>query len=323
MSTLLDTARAAIPGQAALERALTAVKEREESFVIRPEADLHDEALAAVLAGDPVPDDLGARIAAVREANVAVALERTALQQIRGSLHDRRRRAHVDGADHALGFLADTLDQLLTDARPAFEVLGSITSAEEVIDTGSEAVTAWSTAGTLADQYVELRTAQAVVVSAAIAPPDQVSTVVTTAGKATRRLVSTFGTVRNFAALYPDLDGFDPADDDAPVGVTSTRIQDGLVVEAGSSSHPIGTVPWLTDDPLTALRSMLVPEVEPWVPTIDELTTIRDEALDRRAAARRGEDVPSLAMSEQAADRRKRKHLGPGQAAERLIGAQP
>lgn len=320
--SLLDTARAAIPGQAAIERALAAVKEREESFVIRGEADLHAETLAAMLAGEPVPDDLGARIAAVRQANQADALERAALQQTRTALHERRRQANVDGADHALGVLAETLSRLLTDARPPIKVLGSIATAEEAIAAGSEAVAAWSTAHALGDRYAELRNAQAIIVSAATDPPDNAARAVTTAGKATRRLVATFGSVCNFAALHPALDGFDPADDEAASGVQSSRIINGRLVETGSTNRPIAVVPWLTDDALAALRSMLVPEVEPWVPSIDGLIAARDKALDRRAAARRGEDVPTLAMTDSDADRRKRKHLGPGQAAERLVGAQ-
>jgi hypothetical protein len=241
------------------------------------DADLHAEALDLVLAGKPVPADLGARTQEVRQHNEALSLQLEALGRLEIDLYGQRRDSVGKQVDLGLHVLADHLAAILTDARPAATALAGIDSPQAAIDADLSAE--WSVLRRLATRHDELRQAQAVLVSEALFPPDDARRQTGVVKREAGRLVDSYGAVRNFDDLYPA--GLPDAGKTVPG--SSVSIVNGRVVTTAISETSVDAPPWLTGDGTAALRYLAGPDAQPWVPSLDQLTATRDAATERRA----------------------------------------
>lgn len=291
---LLAQARDAMPTLAAADRALAVVKAAAADLhaKVRIDSDVIDDAVDNLLAGNSVPDDIGARLFDVRRHNETLQLQHDGLAKVEGRLRERLRSSQTRDADHGLKVLAASLEELLVEARPAVEATRGIDSADAALTAGRGEE--WLTVRRLAARHAELREAQAALVGAALFPSDRgTSTVVP---REARRLVSGHGTVRDFDELFPaGLPGLEAAQ---PVG-GGARIVNGRLVTTAVTSEAVDAPPWLAGDAISALRYMAAPDSKPWVPMIGELTAARD-AADARRAGPRPEPV-SLEVSPQRA----------------------
>ena len=287
---LLELAREAMPALTATQTALDTVRAAQTTArqQARSADDLPAQVLDAVLAGKPVPDDIGQRVVDLRRDNESVIAALEVLRQVEDGLYEHRRSSIAQQVDLGLAVLADHLADLLAQARPAVEALVGITEAEDAITAGR--VEQWTTLRRLSSRYAELRTAQAVLVSEGLFPPDDARRqrfgVVSSDA---RRLVDSFGTVRNFAAIFPE--GLPQSTRSA--GGSEPAIRNGRIVTSRVEDTRAAPPPWLTGDPAAALRYLTGPDAQPWCPTIAESTAARDDA------ARAAQDKPrSLGISE-------------------------
>jgi hypothetical protein len=285
---LLDLARAAMPGLEAVAEAVPKVDAAlaEARARVRPASEVHEAAVNAVLSGGDVPADLGARLLDVEQHNREAQAQHDALVRLRSDLARQRRDLCVRHADVALAVLAEALDALLAEARPLLPEVGDVDSSDAAINTG--VVKPWKRLQELAARHAELREAQAMVVSDALEPPET-PRARTLVSSRVRHLVQTVGTVRNFRTLYPD--DYSPA---GPVVGQASRFQivNGRVVELTQPpDRPSAPAPWLTGDPVAALRYLAGPDAQPWVPTLAQ--------LDQAQKAPKPESKPrSLMVSE-------------------------
>jgi len=300
---LLERARAAMPGLAAIETAIAEVAERlrQARSAIRPEDAVLDVALEAVLDGDPVPADLADRVLRVRRGNESAWAEASVLAPLLERLQERLTAVHRDRADDALRVLATELDVVLTAARPLLAgQLGNVNDAESAIAT--DRVGPWRQAVELAERHVELRSAQRVVVAGALDPVDQ-ARITTRVSPEVRNLVDDFGIIRDPAQHHPTVGaGADGAD----VRLSGSRIFSGRIMTDAHTDRPARVRPWLTGDPVADLSFLARPDVIAWVPRVASLTAARDEhqrhqRAEARAAAERrpGDDDPRLPRGRQ------------------------
>jgi hypothetical protein len=265
---LLEQARAAMPGLAALAEAVPKVVAAlvEARARVRPASEVHQDAVNAVLSGGAVPSDLGARLLDVEQNNREAQAQYDALTRLRSDLLQQRRDLCVTHADRALTVLAEALDDLLAEARPLLAEIGDVDSSDAAIS--ANMVKPWRRVQELAALHSELREAQAAIVSDALEPPTgaRIRTIVSSR---VRHLVETVGTVQNFTVLYPD--GYSPSG--AVAGQASRfKIVNGRVVELTEQpKQPSTSAPWLTGDPVAALRYLASPDAQPWVPTMAQL----------------------------------------------------
>jgi len=268
---LLEKARAAMPGRAEIEAALSGIEAALSRLDRdgRPEWAAVDDAVADVLAGRSIPDDLGSRVLATRCANEATGAHAEALIRLRERLHVHQRQIGVRHADAALAVLSTELHTLLTMARPVLARLGAI-------DTGDGAITAglvddWRGAGDLGSRYVEIRAVQLRITEGAL-NPDNV------ADRDVRLLVDDHGFVR-------DADQLDDAVGTDPRQPRVDHHQSLMLTSAGAP--PVDTRPWNTGSGRADLHYACRRDVTAWVPTIGQLTGERAELQARRREAAR------------------------------------
>lgn len=289
---LLARARAAIPGHDAAAAALPVIAQRiaATAAVIRPEVDVADAATSAVLAGSPVPDpaDLADAVLAQRGENERADAGVGALQLVRERLAERLRDLRRDEADQALAVVRRELIELLADARPLAAGLNGITDPGDAIEAGM--VEPWQQFGRLAERYTEIRAAQRVLTAGNLNAPDQ-PTVTDRVGPDTRRLVDSFGIVRD-----PHRHG-DPTVRPDGGRVASTRIVNGRVVETTGTERAERGMPWVTGDPRADLAFACRDGVAAWVPTVGELQQAADDHLARAAEAARAAAQPARSMT--------------------------
>lgn len=249
-------ARAAIGGRDAVLAAMIVVTE--EITAARRAVAPVDEAvttdvLAAVLDGRRVPDDVGQRITAGHAANAAAIARAGALDRVSDRLTHELRRLDVEGADAALAVLRADLDAVLHDAAPVVETLADVHDPGAAIRGGLAGE--WRTFEALAERLASLRHAQAIIVSAAVDPPDRPTGTTSRVTPHVRRLVDDHGHL----AAAAEHGSIGLSDHDRREAEVSTR----------PLPHARG---WIDGDPLDRLRwCLLTPGVEPWLPTIDEL----------------------------------------------------
>jgi len=293
---LLEKARASMRGLAEIEAALSSVGERlrEARGSGQREDDVAELALTAVLAGQPVPDDLGDQLVTIRQHNETARATVEALTSLQALLHVRWRDTHVRQVDPALSVLRDALDAVLSQARPVLAQLGNVTDAEAAIGAGRTGE--WQETCRLAGRYAEIRAAQTTLVSAALHPADQPQASIRVAPEA-RSLVSDYGSVRDSDLHYAEL-GTGDANRRADQ-LSETRIINGRVVFSSHTDTPATVRPWATGDVLSDLRFVTRDHVIAWVPTLGQLGDARDEHQARmqdeaRAEAERrpGDDDP-------------------------------
>ena len=266
---LLERARSAMPGHVVIEAGLAAADDA-LSRIDRdgqPEWSAVDDAVADVLAGLPIPGDLGSRVLAVRKGNEATGVAVQALTRLKDSLRVHQRETQVRHADRALGVVATELDAVLTAARPVLAALGNIDSADAAIKAGL--VDEWRTAGDLGARYTEVRAAQLRISEDALNPDNRVD-------RDVALLIADHGFVRD-ADQLDDAVGTDPRQQ--PVD------QSHLVLTGGPTAP--ATRPWNSGNGRADLRYVCRPGVRPWLPTIPELTGARAELKARRRETER------------------------------------
>jgi len=284
--SLLEKARSAMPGLHAVETGLADVSTqlRQARAGGQPEDDVADRALAAVLHGAQVPDDLGDQIVKIRRDNETALATVQALTGLQDLLHVRRRDTHAKQADSALGVLSTELDALLSQARPVLARLGDVDSADTAITSGR--VDEWRQAGQLGTRYVELRDAQRIIVAAALNPPDQ-PRMTSRVSPEIRDLVADFGHVRQPERHYAEL-GTGAANRRGDQ-LSETRVVDGRVVFSSHTDRPLRPRPWFTGDAIADLRFVCRAGSRAWVPSVPELTRARDEHEQRKQAEARAD----------------------------------
>jgi len=268
---LLARARAAMPGRAEIEAALSEIEAALNQINRdgQPEWAAVDDAVADVLAGQSInPDDLGSRVLATRSANEATGAHAEALTRLRERLHVHQRETQVRHADRALGVVATELHQLLTQARPVLAALGNIDSADAAIK--AALVDEWQTAGDLGSRYADLRAAQLRITEDALNPGNL-------ADRDVALLVLDHGYVRE-ADRHDDAVGTDPRQ---PVDHPQ------LMLTAAGAPAIAATRPWSTGGGLADLHFACRRGVQPWVPSIAELTGARAELKARRRETER------------------------------------
>lgn len=269
-SSLLDQARAAMPGMPQVLTAIGLVDEAlREGRARQVGRDVVEDTLAALMTGKGLPVDLGEQARAV-QAEVEIKQARAAtLQKVAERLRQERRDLQVDGADAGLAVLAAALEKILTGARKVFTDLGPVGSAQDAIN--ADVVPAWQLTGPLVARYGELRHVQTMFVAAVMFATAERLRFDFVTPEATR-LVDTFGTVRNYAEMPPGQAWSGSGQITAPV----VQIRNDAAVEYRAS--PTRTPPWLTDDPIANLRWLVSPAAQPWVPTIGELQAASEAA---------------------------------------------
>jgi len=259
---LLELARAAMPGRVEIEAALSGIDAALNQIDRdgRPEWDAVDAVLPDVLAGLPVPDDLGSRVLAVRKENEATGVHVLALTRLKERLHVHQRETQVRHVDRALHVVATELDAVLTAARPVLGELGSVATADAAIKAGR--ADEWRQAGDLGARYTQLRAAQLRLTEDALNPDNRVD-------RDVALLVTDHGYVRN-ADRLDDAVGTDPRQPRADPQV--------MLTTPGAPA----TRPWNTGHGPADLRYARHRGVAPWVPSIAELTGARAEFQTRR-----------------------------------------
>jgi len=281
---LLELARTHIAGLAEVETALDEVERRLTAAhaTPRPEHDAADDVLPDVLAGQPIPRDIGERLLVLRQANEAAAASVMALQRLRDRLWQRQRDIQVTHADDALAFLRRELTTLLASARPALAELGDADDAQAAVT--ADRVDQWRQATELAARYAELRQAQMVIVSAALEPAGT---------RDISPLTVDYGHVRDADRHDPDV-GTDPY---------TPRVQESLMIThippTGGSNRP-----WCTGNTLADLRYVACrDDVDPWLPSMRELTGARAAHRERKLdAARTAAGLPAAAAGQSMVD---------------------
>jgi len=263
---ILARARASMSGLTTVEAAITGVAERlrQARASVRPEEDVAELALSAVLAGDPVPDDLADRVLKIRSDNESAFAEAGVLGPLEHRLREQLLALHRDRADDALAVLRAELDTVISQAGPVLAELGAVDSADAAI--GADRVVSWRQAGALTARYGELRQAQRVLVSAAVSPQTHISDRVSPEARA---VVDDFGHVVDAGSHYPEVGtGVNRAE----VRTGEVRIFSGRLVTSDYSDRPVRPRPWLSGDVITDMRFVCRADVRPWVPTVAELT---------------------------------------------------
>ena len=274
---LLARARAAMPGRAEIEAALSEIEAALNQINRdgQPEWAAVDDAVADAVAGRSIPDDLGSRVLATRSANEATGAHAEALTRLRERLHVHQREIQVRHVDRALGVVATELHQLLTQARPVLAALGNIDSADAAIKAGR--VEEWRQAGDLGAQYRQLRVVQLQLTEGALNPDNL-------ANRDVALLVLDHGYVRD-ADQLDDAVGTDPR---------QPRVDDPQLMLTAPGAP--ATRPWNTGEGngLADLRFACHRGVAAWVPTVAELTGARAELQARtRDAARAAAGLPA------------------------------
>jgi len=273
---LLELARAAMPELAEVETGLIGI-DAALSRIDRdgqPEWEPVDTALADVLAGLPIPDDMGSRVLTVRKANEATGVAVQALTRLRERLHVHQRQIQVKYADRALHVVAADLGDVLTLARPVLARLGSVNSGDAAITSGL--VDEWRAARDIGGRYTEVRAVQLRITEDAMNPDNL-------ADRDVALLVLDHGWVRD-ADQLDDAVGTDPR---------QPRVDHPQLMLTAAGA-PIDTRPWNTGDRLADLHFVCRRDVSPWVPSIAELTSARAEFQARkRDTARTAAGLPT------------------------------
>ena len=308
---LLARARASMPGLAEIEAALGGIEAALSRLDRdgRPEWSAVDDAVADVLAGLPIPGDLGSRVLAVRKGNEATGVAVQALTRLKDSLRVHQRETQVRHADRALGVVATELDAVLTAARPVLAALGNIDSADAAISAGL--VDDWRAAGDLGDRYAGVRSVQLRITEGALNPDNRVD-------RDVELLVVDHGLVQD-ADQLDDAVGTEPRQ---PRDVDQPHL---MVTGPGAPA----TRPWDSGNGRADLRYVCRPGVRPWLPTIAQLTGARAELQAREAeAARVAAGLPDAgtSMFENTAYAPRSTHntrpMMPGDAARRSVRLQ-
>jgi len=270
VAPLLARARAAMPGRAEIEAALSEIEAALNQINRdgQPEWVAVDDAVADVLAGRSInPDDIGSRVLATRSANEATGAHAEALTRLRDRLHVHQREIQVRHVDAGLTVLSNELNAVLTMSRPVLARLGNIDTGDAAISAGL--VDDWRAAGDLGSRYAEVRAVQLRITEGALNPDNRVD-------RDVELLVADHGCVQDADQL------------DAAVGTDprQPRVDQPHLMVTGGPGAP-ATRPWNSGNGRADLRYVCRPGVRPWLPSIAQLTGARAELKARRRETER------------------------------------
>ncbi|MER6343760.1 hypothetical protein ACWC10_00380 [Streptomyces sp. NPDC001595] len=165
MNPDLAAALATVPEIARTERLLDEAKQRlrEHPQGAVPDVarnEVIDAAVTAFQADGSWPSDIGRRASKAHTTALEWEAERLARQRAKESTellaYDTRQALASDALEH----LRTRLDEVLSDARKAAEVLGDVRSADDAIKAGGAVVEAWGRLQGLVDDLTNIRAAQ-------------------------------------------------------------------------------------------------------------------------------------------------------------------
>lgn len=115
------------------------------------------DARAAIMAGEPVPADLGEQLYAADHAVEWWTARKAVVKNIADSLKNEREYYEQTHGDELIEVLKPELVRILDEASEMIPRLGGAKTAEAAIDSGGDAVAAWSDLGVVANDYADLR----------------------------------------------------------------------------------------------------------------------------------------------------------------------
>lgn len=160
MTNYYDRACAALPELQALidgrEHALNQMKTQHDTGVTDRNT-LTNQAYAAVMAGEPVPADLGERLHAADRAVEWWTARKAVILNIANNLKSEREVYEQTNGDMLIEVLQPELARILDEAEAVIPRLRGATSADAAIQAGGDAVAAWMELGSIAEDYASLR----------------------------------------------------------------------------------------------------------------------------------------------------------------------
>lgn len=159
----LGRALAAIPGMTDLYRRRDEIR---RSVIVAPTATVAVArqgaiaALAAAGAPDGLPADLGAEVLAAEDEGRRLGIAEAVRREAVAELEHQIATTITEHVDQALATLADSLTDLLDQARPAVAAVGDARTAEAALRGKPTAIAAWQRLDALADRYALIRRAQ-------------------------------------------------------------------------------------------------------------------------------------------------------------------
>ncbi len=151
---------AGVPELTRLAAALSTVRHRiTECMAREPEAPhvARRRLLHALVAGEPLPADLGRRLHEESLTGECHARELNVLQNLVTDLGTELSAARAAGADTALAVLDTELHQVLDAVRALEPALRNVASADDAVHVGGAAVTAWQALTQLVGRYQRCR----------------------------------------------------------------------------------------------------------------------------------------------------------------------
>ncbi len=149
-----------VPELTQLAAALQSVRHRITLCMTRePEAPhlARRRLLHALVAGEPLPEDLGRRLHEESLTAEYHARELNVLQNLVTDLGTELSAARAAGADTALAVLDAELHQVLGEVRALEPALRNVASADDAVHVGGDAVTAWQALTHLTGRYQRCR----------------------------------------------------------------------------------------------------------------------------------------------------------------------
>ncbi|MEY2241594.1 hypothetical protein AB8A21_01310 [Streptomyces sp. BF23-18] len=123
-------------------------------------ASVQDEAIATLTATGKWPADFAKRAAKAHAEALVWEAEATALRRAEDMLKFAAEDARDSMAPDVLAYLGGRLDEILTSAKDASAALGDVTTADEAIDAGGDALDAWRRLTGLVADLRNVRAAQ-------------------------------------------------------------------------------------------------------------------------------------------------------------------
>jgi hypothetical protein len=278
-------AYAAIPGYNRLSDALDRLRDHATTLAVSTvqtadeiRAEVHEQ----LVSGQPVPDGIGARLAAAeldqqhRQTEARFLGWQAGSQRvgIYGQIQSEREQLVRQHADQALKVLADELDDIITVVIAADPVLGGVTTAEAALRAGDQQAAAWRSLSDAVTRYDAVRTAQ--------------HQVLISAGHEVARCrpdCEDAGFIRNPIAFDPRWQ--------ARIEGEEQALSDAVIVARSPWPAPRptrGSAHWPTNNRHGYLRWLAAGPAEPWLPTrsalrraLDRLATAEQEAAAERA----------------------------------------
>ncbi len=243
-----------VPGLNDLTAALGAVRTRLAGTTGREPAAPHvghRRIVDALLAGHPLPEDLGRRLYEEDLAGQYLSRERHGLVQMQQDIGERIAATHAAHADEALAVLDAELLTVLDAVRELEPALHHVSTADDAVRVGGDAVAAWTRLADLVAWYRRIRGLQ-------------INTTVDVLGD--RHLATA---LIERAGRYANLTDHQPM---------RAYLADGSDVPASEPPYAEGP---------THLRWLARPDVAAWVPGVHALQDADAAAIDARLQADR------------------------------------